>query len=425
MISKKIKSALLFIVFVISLYLIIFNRTGSNFSSSSPTDVPSVTLFANYLLTSTSSLSNAQQWSSTFLGKNIGYLTSNSKPTNGTFTGSVNLPNGPFLLPDPGWYQPSSIPTGGIYTGTYIGTTDPKAASQIVNNTSSNRSPYISNNNTGTTNDGKYYSTSINNIPNPFFNSDASLTLATQLEVTTGQYTFYTSGPAGTQGEYGAFNSYFQYDRYASMFMNNDFQIVPFTTNSNGPISMNLLAGMKSYYNFTTTPTEFTFKGNLYDITIPNQIQNGPTSMSYNQVVGIPADFAIPGYDRVNTQGVGNLVNYGTAKMTAAYISKTSGAFTNSQLLRTYIITGVLAATHWLFNGSPGTAPVGTNIPNNWLGIITDLENNYAPNTICSDTNLDGNTPFYISYSTLHAIYLTLMARDSWIQNQITNVNNL
>ena len=77
MISKKIKSVLLFIVFAISLYFIIFNRTGSTFASSSSSDLPSVTLFANYLLTSTSPLSNAQQWSITFLGKNVGYLTSN------------------------------------------------------------------------------------------------------------------------------------------------------------------------------------------------------------------------------------------------------------------------------------------------------------------------------------------------------------
>ena len=396
---KNLNKVFLIVVFIIIIGIVIINNNKDSFGATS---------------TWTSG-----SWYSTF------------GPTGSTNYGflqlQTNLPAGPYLLPDPGWTQPTQTNASIIAASvTYINILGiPSVTSNISDPVGFT---WPTENSTYT-----YSPTCISGIPNNYLYSTTANGITTIISTVTTQplklvpdtLTTFSTGPWDTKGEYGAFNAYFQYDRYASMFMNNDFQIVPFTTNSNGPISMNLLAGMKSYYNFTSTPTEFTFKGSLYDITVPNQIQNGPTSISYNQVVGIPADFAIPGYDRVSTQGVGNLVNYGTAKTTAGYISKSSGAFTNSQLLRTYLITGVLAATHWLFNGSPGVAPVGSNIPNNWLGIITDLENNYAPNTICLDVNLDGNTPFYISYSTLHAIYLTLMARDSWIQNQITNVNNL
>lgn len=413
---NKLICALLFIIFLIIVYELVIKKNKNSFAATN-----TISDFVNNLINpSSSSISPSQLWLSTFDG--VGYFKSNSIPTNGAFKSSVSLPNGPFLFPDPGWYQPT-VPSDG-YVGTYTGNTVSKAASLVVNNANVNTDfPYIGNdNNYAATNDGTYYSTSINFIPNPFFNSSNTLTLADPLQVVSNQYTFYTSGPAGTQGEYGAFNAYFQYDKYASLFMNNDAQIVPFTINSGGAISMNLLSGMYTYYNFTNIP--FVFTGTMYSLT--NKTPSGPKTISYNQAVGIPADFAIPGYDLVNSVGVGNALNYGTPKRTSAYIQTSSGAFTNSQLLRTYIITGTLASLHYLFNAS-----TSLNAPNgmygSWTnGIINDLELYYQPNTICLATNLVGTlTPFYVSYNTLHAIYLTLMARDAWIQNQITNVNLL
>jgi hypothetical protein len=422
--ENKVIWALLFIIFAIIIYEFVIKKYRSSFGAG---ENSSVMNFVTALINGSSSITPAQLWSSTFTFRStgsIGYFSTNALPTNGAFQSTVSFPAGPFLFPDPGWYQPT-VPAGG-YTGTYTGTSVPTAASLVINtNVSTNVNttfPYISNTNTSAgSNNGNYYPTSINYIPNPFFNSSATVTLATPLEVVTSQYTFYTSGPAGTQGEYGAFNSYFQYDKHACRFMNNDSLVVPFTINSAGPISMNLLGGMWSYYNFTTVP--FIFTGTLYNIISNPSPTTGPTIISYNQATGIPADFAIPGYDTVSSTGVPNVLKYGTRAKTAGYISTTSGAFSNSQLLRTYIITGVLASLHYLFNASESL-----NAPNSIRvnGIITDLQTLYPANAICSSTNLNtGGIPFYVSYNTLHAIYLTLMARDAWIQNQIANVNLL
>jgi len=533
---------LLIILFAIVVYFLVFKK--SEFGATT-TDIRSfVTSLKNgtdgYSTVPTGGSGKAPagtSWTTIFLPSATNLTRYSSVTT--TISGLSQLPPGPFLLYDPGWVQPTSQSSSSSiqsiqFSSTYSGidannilgasSTGPNAGSI---STTSLFTPVIGwaasyLTNTTQTQKSYYYSpTCLSAIPNPFiYTTSSTSATATPLNVTDGYFTTICansstgssstgssstdsssstppSGPGGTCGEYGAFNAYFQYDYYASAFMNNDTQFWPFFVTSgtvNEISDISNLSGVTTYYtqsisaalgSFTTTTT---FK---------------PT-ISYSQAVGIPADAVFN--DMIDIQG-GYTKKIGTPMSTMGSIGLTSGNnISASQTIRRNTIVGVLIAMHSLMSGTSSVGDlIATNGPfkSYTNGILTDLKyyynqnqysgvtpiggllaalkqthtydstkppQSYAPININSIWNCDSvknsyspdaltalgittgspesfyytagtttktvlqlnnttypvslnNTGIFISNNTRHAIYLTLMARDNWIKNQLNNIN--
>lgn len=330
----------------------------------------------------------------------------------GFLTNQTNIPQGPYLLPDPGWTQPTQTNVSIVAASvTYANTLGIPSVTSNISNPIGFTWP-------GQGQTYTYSPTCISGIPNNYLYSTTANGITTITSTVTTQplklipdtKTTITNGPWNTQGEYAAFNSYFQYDKYASLFMNNDSKFLPFTVNSSyttTTVSLTPIVGV-SYYSF--------FKSPFVESTFPT----GTTTISYNQAIGIPADFAIAKTDTATNAAKKGTPGYGMNSITVTSVSQ-------SQVIRLNIITGTLIAIHSLISQNikqPSTAPAPLN--GYTSNILLDLTKFYSPNAICSTTNLVGSsTPFYVSNNTSHAIYLTLMARDSWINNQLLNVNLL
>jgi hypothetical protein len=331
----------------------------------------------------------------------------------------TNLPAGPYLLPDPGWTQPTQANASIIAASvTYINILGiPSVTSNISDPVGftwpTENSTY------------SYSPTCISGIPNNYLYSTTANGITTIISTVTTQplklvsdtLTTFSTGPWDTKGEYGAFNAYFQYDKYASMFMNNDAQFVPFTVNAtyvNTVVDLKPLAGV-SCYSFFGMPgfSKNKFTENVFPANI--------STISYNNAIGIPADFAIAKKDTATNVAVKGTPGFGMNSLTTTTV-------TPSQIVRINVITGVLIAIHSLISQSIkqlSTAPAPLN--NYTSNILLDLNRYYAPLAVCKSDNFIDKTKstFYVSNNTSHAIYLTLMARDSWINNQLMNINLL
>jgi len=328
------------------------------------------------------------------------------------FTKNSNPP-GPFLLPDPGSTQPviGQQPSMSASNVTYINTLG-------IPSVTSNISPPVG---FIWPSQGKTYTyspTCISGIPNNYLYSTTNkgittITGSVTLNALTTKDDRVNISPDSSLfggGEYGIFNAYFQYDKYASAFMNNDQSFVPFssTSSGNGTYKTNAvdLRNLKGVYFYS-------FFNNFNE----NYFADVPRELSFNDAIGIPADFVISALD----SGKGNSKGTpGFALNSLTGLTKLS----NSQIFRAKVIAGVLTSMH-SFISKNIKSPV-EQLLNYKSNILDDLKNYYPVNKICQDTNFNTkNKTFYVSENTSLAIYLTLLARDSWISNQILNVNFL
>ena len=333
-----------------------------------------------------------------------------------------NIPIGPYLIQAPGWTEPISGQTPSIIaaTVTYLNTL---GIPSITSNISAQIGMTWPN-----TNGVYYYSpTNIAGIPNNYLYSvvnngittiTSSIVTRPLLNDSVGDSTGTTfKGPADTTGEYAAFNAYFQYDLYANMFMDNDANFTPFTVDTSyKPTAIDIskpgLKGVSYYLFYDSKFTTGDSKKYQKQVFTGNE-----KTLSYNMAIGIPADFAIEKYDTAT-----NAINIGTPGY--AMNSLTNPSYTKSQDYRSTLISGVLIAIHSLISSNINQLPGGP-LKNYTSDILGDFEKYYPAGSKCTPPaaqRLTGFTPFYVSNNTSHAIYLTLMARDTWINNQLTNI---
>jgi hypothetical protein len=514
---KPIFLGILIMLFAITVYCMIFKKSAFGATTTQIVDfIKDLREGKISPLTGTSSseASAGVRWKSTFspsasnLTRYSLATTTAISPATTTWTVPGGIPgtSGPFLLYDPGWVQPSSTPgvvrtpAADTYTSAGGGTTLDFDNILGATNTGTNAgsisttsvfTPVIGWAASGRTNatvlsKQYYYSpTCLSAIPNSYF-SGTSIT-AIPLTITDNYYTSIcggsgdpsssrvgSSGPSGTCGEYGAFNAYFQFDYYASAFMNNDTLFWPFTITTGratGIPDISNLSGVKTFY----TPGISTVLGSF---------NNPGSTISYSQAMGIPANAIFN--NTIDMEG-GYGKSDGDAMSTMASINKTDITLTFSQKIRRNVIMGVLVAMHALMGGTGTTSTSGDVIANNGpfngynTGILMDLKYYYnqyqysgvaptgtnkeaieqthgtespintnsvwgiasvaktqtvyttgsSPNS--NSTSLPKNNSvtgypspgIFISNNTLHAIYLTLMARDNWIKNQLNNINLL
>ena len=256
-------------------------------------------------------------------------------------------------------------------------------------------------------------------------------------------------------GEFGLFNYILQTDQRIKAYMDNDTKLLPLTLTTGGS-SLISVGTARTNVLGTTNPANsykipyYTREGVVKTDYMDIGKLSGKSSfdaISFNQALLIPADFNIK-------------KPFGTFGYNGAKIG--SGNFTSQAKLRLQIILGVLTAMHLLLNGSPATiasggsgsmpigaiqdypsgtpaAPTTGSGPAGW-SIAYDLANIYNPNSNPDASyvpyywtrNLTGGavlpTPTYRwspevlpTPYVLHALYLILNARNSWLNSWIAS----
>ena len=238
-------------------------------------------------------------------------------------------------------------------------------------------------------------------------------------------YTYVPYTGVTLYAEYALFNLCMHQDTRIAAFMNNDYPLIPLLltapTVSGGiytagiisasSMSTNLNSTVLSYYtnigNASTTYFTPATGGGTYGS------GNGNGAISFNQAIAIPAVVGTPGSNQKSANA-------------------TSSVGTNYQRVRLNIILGVLTAMHLLLNKSPASIPTGGTLQSGVNGrtdsISYDLINIYNPanNPLAPSTSytIPSNWSSSISsfgqstiptFNVLHAMYMTLMARDNWI----------
>jgi hypothetical protein len=269
----------------------------------------------------------------------------------------------------------------------------------------------------------------------------------------------YTGGPNASKSEFGLFNAIMQSNKLITAFMNNNYSWIPYSISvipaaaGGTTFKASILSGdLKGtiLYSYVSTPTS----GALTLSTAPATTGLTPvwgsaqSTCTLNQALYIPST---TGTTSINTVGGGNFGATQRTITTTATIPSGTTIMLNPQKYRAKLILGVLVANHMVLNSSPpnGTTyevPVGGNFVNEskvsyvqnsvtYYGLLADLYKNYNP-AIFSATapstwnnafpwpgvGKSADTGYNLTYNSIHAVFLYVLARDAWLGEMINNI---
>ena len=277
----------------------------------------------------------------------------------------------------------------------------------------------------------------------------------------------YALGPDSSKSEYGLFNAIMRSNRLITAFMNNNHQwipysisVIPSTTGTNfRPGLLDKSFPNNVLYSYVNTPTT----GALTLSTMPATTSlsmvwgNGNIlTCSINQALYIPST---TGATPITTVGGGNFGQTQRTITTSTSNPTGTTVMQNPQKYRARLILGVLVANHMVLNNSPPTAsttpgspavnsiPTGGNFTDEskitetvngktYYGLLADLYKNYSPVNFSAtapstwNTNIapwpgvdkTANTGYNLTYNSLHAVFLYVLARDAWLGDMISNI---